>query len=718
MRRVAPMTFYQRWRSGARWLLGLGCAGLLGGLAVLVAQAGVIPAHQQGSLYLPFVAVPNLTAANELTPLLPNTYPAQGAEPPVDLPVLSGPDCWSFVRFVNQSSASVQIYWVNTAGQELLYQELLPGQGYWQQSYFNNVWRVRSTDLRLLRQTTVDSCSQQVVAIDATLFATPAPTPVNCGKLVALRLWDVAQERVVAGYSQLAAQNTFYLQQLPPQFTLRAELDRQNRVGSVRFAVNGVNRIDNEPPYLYPENLATWEERPSGYTVTLTAYSQDGAQGAICDTRTITFVLSSAPAPTSGSIGDQVWLDIDGNALQGDNEPGVPDVHVYLLDDNGDVLAQAVTDETGSYRFGNLLPSTYHILVIPPERYVLVAQQVGENNALDSDVNPFDGMSDAIHLTMGEENLTIDAGLESLGGPLPTWVPTAAPPTFTATPTATPTPVQATPTPPTATVTPVLSPTATSTPSPMPTSTATLPPTPTSTATPPVNGIGNRVWRDDNANGLQDVGEPGLAGVTIQLEDAQDHVLKSTTTNANGNYLFTKLQPQFGYFVRVILPPGYLFSPVDVGTNDRIDSDVSPIGGFTGVIRLEAGTIIYTVDAGLVPATSTVGDRIWNDSANPNGIQDPGEPGVSGVAVNLLDASGNTVRTELSDASGVYQFANLPALTYYLCVVPPTGWQVTLANQGVDDALDSDIAHGSACTDPFTLDGGPDFTVDAGLLLP
>jgi len=50
--------------------------------------------------------------------------------------------------------------------------------------------------------------------------------------------------------------------------------------------------------------------------------------------------------------------------------------------------------------------------------------------------------------------------------------------------------------------------------------------------------IGDTVFQDDNNNGVQDAGEPGIAGVTINLV-CDDGASNSQTTDANGNYLFT-----------------------------------------------------------------------------------------------------------------------------------------------------------------------------------
>jgi hypothetical protein len=64
-------------------------------------------------------------------------------------------------------------------------------------------------------------------------------------------------------------------------------------------------------------------------------------------------------------------------------------------------------------------------------------------------------------------------------------------------------------------------------------------------APPPCTGeIGDFVWADLNGNGCQDAGEPGIPGVRVDLYSgcpASGNALQTTTTDANGKYLFTGL---------------------------------------------------------------------------------------------------------------------------------------------------------------------------------
>lgn len=53
--------------------------------------------------------------------------------------------------------------------------------------------------------------------------------------------------------------------------------------------------------------------------------------------------------------------------------------------------------------------------------------------------------------------------------------------------------------------------------------------------------VGDRVWFDEDGDGVQDAGEGGIPGVTVNLTDCSGNVLATDVTDANGNYLFDGL---------------------------------------------------------------------------------------------------------------------------------------------------------------------------------
>ena len=84
--------------------------------------------------------------------------------------------------------------------------------------------------------------------------------------------------------------------------------------------------------------------------------------------------------------------------------------------------------------------------------------------------------------------------------------------------------------------------------------------------------LGDFVWSDVNANGIQDAGEAGIGGVTVTLFKCATIVpIATTTTDGNGAYLFSGLTPGC-YYVSFATPAGYTPSPANQGADDA-DSD-------------------------------------------------------------------------------------------------------------------------------------------------
>lgn len=86
--------------------------------------------------------------------------------------------------------------------------------------------------------------------------------------------------------------------------------------------------------------------------------------------------------------------------------------------------------------------------------------------------------------------------------------------------------------------------------------------------------LGDRVWVDENRNGLQDEGEPGLPGVAVTLYDSGGNELSMTMTDADGFYRFEDLAPG-SYIVGFAQPESFAFTEYDVDGNsqDARDSD-------------------------------------------------------------------------------------------------------------------------------------------------
>ncbi len=197
--------------------------------------------------------------------------------------------------------------------------------------------------------------------------------------------------------------------------------------------------------------------------------------------------------------------------------------------------------------------------------------------------------------------------------------------------------------------------------------------------TPPGTGtIGDYVWQDINADGIQDANELGLGGVTVLLyrdvdgdgifEPGGDDgaSIRSVVTAADGSYHFFGVDATNG-----------------VGTDDYfviVDIGQPALSGYgattfpqTSVADLGADEARLGNDFGFFPNSSpryNYRDRVWFDPNEDQ--QDDGETGIAGVTVNLLNAARQVIASVTTDANGYFDFAGLQGSTFYYVEISDT----------------------------------------------
>lgn len=211
--------------------------------------------------------------------------------------------------------------------------------------------------------------------------------------------------------------------------------------------------------------------------------------------------------------------------------------------------------------------------------------------------------------------------------------------------------------------------------------------------------IGDTVWRDMNADGIQSgLQETGIAHILVSLYadfngDGTYVLLQSTNTAADGTYLFSDL-PDGRY--RVVVDTAEEHLPVDAFGNPFYASTGTSVD-----IILSGGNTDLSADFGFSPHAA-IGDTIFWD-ANRNGTQDNSEEGIPGVTVNLyldvngdgvLDAGDTWLANTVTDASGLYLFDGLLPGKYVVAVDEASG---PLVGASISADPDSD---GLTCDDP------------------
>ncbi len=180
--------------------------------------------------------------------------------------------------------------------------------------------------------------------------------------------------------------------------------------------------------------------------------------------------------------------------------------------------------------------------------------------------------------------------------------------------------------------------------------------------------IGNK-YEDINGDGIRNVDEPGIDGVTIELLDGQGNVVAIQTTANGGVYQFAGLLPG-DYEIREIVPAGFVQTSPDTGTYV--------------LNNLTSATTVVGADFGNTVLGSIHGFKF--EDIDGNGIYDPNsEPPLANVTFTLTGTTGlgtQLTRTTVTDAEGRFWYTNLLPGTYTVAETVPAGFVPTTPISG------------------------------------
>jgi hypothetical protein len=273
----------------------------------------------------------------------------------------------------------------------------------------------------------------------------------------------------------------------------------------------------------------------------------------------INSTIDAGITPLRYAVGDRVWLDLNSDGAQQPDEPAAS-ATVSLLTVAGNVVATTNTDATGHYQFTHLRGGRYRLQFTDlPAHHALTGRAAAADPALDSDPDPATGLTPVFVLAQGAPNLVpaVEASASSIDF-----------------------------------------------------ENRTL-----NAGLVTRYSIGDRVWLDNDGDGLLGPGDSGVAGVTVQLLGNESHVLATAVTSPTGQYSFDEL-PAGTYQLRFSkVPHGLIFTSRNVGDNPAIDSDVDQAGK-TAIFTIGGeGAADPSIDAGLTspanyPASGSSGPPI------------------------------------------------------------------------------------------------------------
>jgi uncharacterized repeat protein (TIGR01451 family) len=201
--------------------------------------------------------------------------------------------------------------------------------------------------------------------------------------------------------------------------------------------------------------------------------------------------------------------------------------------------------------------------------------------------------------------------------------------------------------------------------------------------------VGNRVWNDVNANGIQDGGEGPMAGVVVGLYDNTGTLIETVTTAADGTYIFSN-DPSGtdsvgrNYDVAIDTFGTYTVAVVDDNFNNVLNGFEKTSANAEGDTSNDALVDVRDSDGVIVSVGTGADASIWGVSIT---LGSAGHNNHSlDFGVNEILADLVMVKTASPDPAQVGQ-----QLTYTLTIT--NNGPSTATNVIVTDTLSADVTH-------------------------
>ena len=370
------------------------------------------------------------------------------------------------------------------------------------------------------------------------------------------------------------------------------------------------------------------------------------------------FKIDTPVDEAQASIEGLTWLDENGNGLIGVSEVGIPNVRVFLRDQDSLLITETLTDSEGRYRFSGLEDGLYYLNFEEQEGRVFTVAKAAVGTIWDSDVRESDGFTRLYSLEVGQELIGINAGYIS------------------------------------------------------------------DSVESQKSSISGLVWFDEDEDGLVGTTEEGIAEVKVYLRDQDSLLITETMTDPFGGYIFTGLE-RGQYILNFDEIDGFVYTTAKAAVGTETDSDVRESDGFTRLYDLNIAHQLTGINGGYKlidvtpepePGTDLINGIVWED-INGNGILDPQEQGTPNLRVRLLSEDDDILESSFTDADGRYTFENLASDNYKIDFFLPLDVELTEAGVGSDESIDSDLVSGLT-TEVIALPGTEGQDVNAGYYFP
>jgi protocatechuate 3,4-dioxygenase beta subunit len=179
--------------------------------------------------------------------------------------------------------------------------------------------------------------------------------------------------------------------------------------------------------------------------------------------------------------------------------------------------------------------------------------------------------------------------------------------------------------------------------------------------------IGGRVISDLNGNGIAEPTEPGIPGVSVDLNRinnlGQATLIATITTGSDGTFFFP-IQPAGTYTVVAHSQAGVVATGANAGSSG------------TAVV-VDPNTIRVVLNGNQSAPGLRFSERLPQTAGISGFVLDNTGKPLANVVVELRDASQNLLASTMTDATGAYFFSSVAAgATYVVRPVPPSGFVI------------------------------------------
>ncbi|MEL7531849.1 MAG: SdrD B-like domain-containing protein, partial [Bacteroidota bacterium] len=191
----------------------------------------------------------------------------------------------------------------------------------------------------------------------------------------------------------------------------------------------------------------------------------------------------------------------------------------------------------------------------------------------------------------------------------------------------------------------------------------------------PSGVVGDKVWFDQNGDGVQDADEQGIAGLTVYLCNgagpcSAGAAIDSATTDYDGIYSFYEVVDGT-YSLNVVPPAGFSPSsgPESVGSSD-VDIVISG-GAISSLAGSACSNCELAVDFGYeIVGSFSLSGTVCLDDGSEDGLCTgiAGEEAQDDLIIYLYNDEGLLIANTTTDANGDYSFSNLIADDYQLVI--------------------------------------------------